>query len=94
VERAPPHTRQTRAKPSGWPGEGELAWLLVQLHCHRRFAQLCAEAAAITITAIARLLLQRLLARSEERLAPRRETGGGDPQLTRQEVKRFPSQQT
>jgi hypothetical protein len=25
-DRATPHPRQTRARPSGWPGEGEVAW--------------------------------------------------------------------
>src|SRR4029453_14759550 len=29
VERALPHTRQTRARPYGFPVEGEVAWLIV-----------------------------------------------------------------
>src|SRR5687768_15029332 len=29
VERATPHTRQTRARPYGFPVEGEVAWLIV-----------------------------------------------------------------
>jgi hypothetical protein len=29
VERATPHTRQTRARPYGYPVEGEVAWLIV-----------------------------------------------------------------
>jgi hypothetical protein len=51
------------------------------LPCHGRFAQLFAQMAKLTITAIARLLFQRFLARVEERLAPGSETGGGYPQF-------------
>jgi hypothetical protein len=45
-------------------------------------------------TASARLLLQRGLARGEERLTPGGETGGRDPQCTRHRSERFPTPQT
>jgi hypothetical protein len=59
-----------------------LNFLTQQLHGHGRFAQLFAQAANLTVTAIERLFFQRFLASVEERLAPGGETGGRGPQLT------------
>jgi hypothetical protein len=53
-----------------------------QLHCHGGFAQLFVEAADLTVTAIEWLFFQRVRASIEERLAPSRETGSRDSQLT------------
>src|SRR5262245_45095765 len=36
VERATPHTRQTRARPYGLPVEGEVAWLIVSTSWPRK----------------------------------------------------------
>jgi hypothetical protein len=65
-----------------------------QLNFHSRFAQLFAQAAKFTVTAIARGFFHRLLAGVEERLTPGRKTGSGDPEFTGQQVERFPPQQT
>jgi hypothetical protein len=65
-----------------------------QFHFHGRFAQLLAQAAKLTGTAIERLFFQRFLASGEERLTPGRETGSRDPKLTGHQVDRFPPQQT
>ena len=53
-----------------------------KLNVHGRFTELFAQAADFSVTAIERWCFQRLLASVEERLAPGRETGGGDPELT------------
>jgi hypothetical protein len=53
-----------------------------ELNCHGRRAQLCAQAAQLTVMVSERVCFHRLLASSEERLTPRRETGGGEPELT------------
>jgi hypothetical protein len=53
-----------------------------QLNFHGRFAQLFVQAAKLTVMAIERCFFQRLLASVEERLAPGRNTGSGDPELT------------
>jgi hypothetical protein len=68
--------------------------LTQQLHCPGGFTQLFAQAANLTVTAIERLLFHRLLAGVEKRLTPRRNTGGGDPARTWQQIERFPAQQT
>jgi hypothetical protein len=52
-----------------------------ELNFHSRLAQLFAQAAKLTITVIERMGFHRLLASSEERLTPGRETGGGEPEL-------------
>jgi hypothetical protein len=59
------------------------AHLLTQeLNVHGRLAQLFAQAAKLTVMVIKRVCVYRLLAGSEERLTPGRETSGGDPELT------------
>jgi hypothetical protein len=69
-------------------------FLTQQLPFHGRFAQLFAQAANLTVTAIERLFFQRFLASIEERRAPGRETGSREPELTGQQVKCFSPQQT
>jgi hypothetical protein len=68
--------------------------LTQELNVHGRLAQLFAQAAKLTVSGIERVGFHRLLASSEKRLTPGRETGGRDAELTGQQVERFAPQQT
>jgi hypothetical protein len=67
--------------------------LTQQLNFHGRFTEFFAQTADLPVTAIKGWLFHCLLAGSEERLAPGRDPGGGEPELPWQQVESFPAQQ-